>query len=161
MGAGGDLVTKEQFGSFELRLQWRIAGGGNSGIMFRSTEDHNSPWETGPEYQLLDDDLNPDGLNPKLAAGANYALHPRRRDVARPAGAWNDTRIVVMGDHVEHWLNGYKVVEYRLNSPEWAKMVAESKFASMPDYGRRRVGHIVLQDHGNQVAFRSIRIKKL
>lgn len=158
---GGDIATKEQYGDFELRLEWKVSPGGNSGIMFRATEDKNYPWETGPEMQVLDDDLHPDGRNPLTSAGSNYALHARTRDVVRPANEWNEVRIIVKGDEVEYWLNGYRVVQYTLNSPEWKELVAKSKFASMPDYGQRKVGHIVLQDHGDLVAYRNIRICRL
>lgn len=158
---GGDIATIEQYGDFELRLEWKVSPGGNSGIMFRATEDKNYPWETGPEMQVLDDDLHPDGRNPLTSAGSNYALHARKRDVVRPANEWNEVRIIVKGDDVEYWLNGYCVVKYTINSPEWKQLVAKSKFANMPDYGQRKVGHIVLQDHGDLVAYRNIRIRKL
>ncbi len=161
-GSGrGDIATKEQFGDFELRLEWKVSPAGNSGIMFRSTEDKGYAWETGPEMQILDDDLHPDGQNIITAAGSNYALHARSRDVVRPANHWNEVRILAKGDDIEYWLNGFKVVEYTINSPDWKARVANSKFASMPDYGQRKSGHIVLQDHGDLVAFRNIRIRKL
>jgi cytochrome c len=158
---GGDIATVQQYGDFELRLEWKVSPGGNSGIMFRATEDRNYAWETGPEMQVLDDDLHPDGRNPLTSAGSNYALHAPKRDVVRPVGEWNEVRIVAKGDDIEYWLNGYKIVEYTINSPEWKELVANSKFASMPDYGQRKVGHIVLQDHGDLIAYRNIRIKKL
>jgi hypothetical protein len=158
---GGDLVTREQYEDFDLRLDWKIAPRGNSGIMFRSTEDKRSSYETGPEYQILDDDLARDGRNPLTSAGANYALHAPSKNVLRPVGAWNETRILVKGNHVEHWLNGVKIVEYELHSEDWKKRVAGSKFRDMPDYGQRKVGHIVLQDHGTEVAFQNLRIRKL
>jgi cytochrome c len=159
--SGGDLITKEQFESFDLRLDWKVSPGGNSGIFYRFTEEHAYPWMTGPEYQVLDDDLHPDGRSPLTSAASNYALHPRTRDVVRPAGQWNETRIVVRGNLVEHWLNNVKVVEYEFHSPEWKDLVAKSKFASMKDYGQRKQGHIGLQDHGNVVSFRNIRIRRL
>jgi cytochrome c len=158
---GGDLATRESYGDFELRLDWKVSPGGNSGIMYRVTEDRTYPWETGPEYQVLDDDLHPDGRSPLTSAASAYGLYARSRDLVRPAGFWNETRIVVKGDSVEHWLNGVKVVEYRLNSADWKKRVAESKFSSMPDYGQRKAGHIVLQDHGDLVSYRNIRIRRL
>jgi cytochrome c len=157
----GDIRTSEQFGNFELRLEWQVQKGGNSGIMYRSTEDHDYPWETGPEMQVLDDDLHPDGRSTLTSAGSCYGLYARSRDVARPAGEWNEARLVIRGSHVEHWLNGYKIVEYELGSQAWKDLVSKSKFASMPDYGKREKGFIVLQDHGDPVAFRSIRIRKL
>jgi cytochrome c len=157
---GGDLATREQFGDFELRIDWRVSPGGNSGIFYRATEDHSTPWITGPEYQILDDDLHPDGRSPLTSAASVYGLYPPTRDVVREAGQWNETRIVVRGDRVEHWLNGVKVVEYVLNSEEWRDRVAKSKFAGMKEYGQRKKGHIVLQDHGDVVAYRNIRIRE-
>ena len=95
------------------------------------------------------------------AAGAAYGLYPSPENVVRPAGEWNRTRIVVRGNHVEHWLNGQKVVEYELGSEDWSRRVAESKFAAWPKYGRATRGHIALQDHGDTVAFRNIKIRVL
>jgi len=155
----GDLVTVEQFGDFELAFEWQIAPGGNSGVMFHVSEDHEAPWETGPEYQILDDAAHRDGLDPRTSAGANYALHTPEADEARPAGEWNEARLVVRGPHVEHWLNGAKLLEYELWSDDWSQRVAASKFGAMPDYGTRPRGHIVLQDHGDRVAYRNIRVR--
>ncbi len=159
--APGDLNTREQIGDIELRIEWKMSPGANSGIIYRSSEDRESTFETGPEYQLMDDDLNPASKNPLISVAANYALHPRTRDTARPSGTWNEARIIAKGDHVEHWLNGYKVVEYRLHTDEWRKLVAASKFGAMPGYGMNRAGHIALQDHGDVVWFRNIRIRRL
>jgi hypothetical protein len=160
-GGGGDLVSVERFDHFELALDWRIAEGGNSGIMFRVGEDGKAPYFSGPEFQLLDNARHADGKNPVTAAGSNYALHAPARDVTRPVGAWNEVRLLVQGSHVEHWMNGEKIVEYELGSPEWAALVAGSKFKQWPEYGRLPSGHIVLQDHGDRVAFRNIRIRPL
>lgn len=159
-GSGGDLLTIEQFGDFELRLQWKIAEGGNSGVLFHVVPLGSQIWETGPEVQVLDNARHDDGRNPLTSAGANYALHAPTRDVTRPVGAWNDLRLLVQGSHVEHWLNGEKIVEYELWSPDWERRVAASKFAAMPRYGRERRGHIALQDHGDRVWFRDIQIKE-
>ncbi|HEY8521851.1 MAG TPA: DUF1080 domain-containing protein [Gammaproteobacteria bacterium] len=159
--SGGDLLTVEQFDDFELRLEWRIAPGGNSGVLFRVLPEHGEAWETGPEFQVLDNASHPDGRNPLTSAGANYALHAPLRDATRPPGQWNDVRLVVDGAHVEHWLNGEKVVEYELWSEDWEARVAASKFASLPHYGRARRGHIALQDHGDLVAYRNIMIRPL
>ena len=159
----GDIVTEEQFGSFELELEWKVEPGGNSGIFFHVVEDDSLRyvWQSGPEMQVLDNARHADGRSPLTSAGSNYALHAPARDVARPAGEWNAARLVVRGDHVEHWLNGVKLLEYELGSPEWEAKVRASKFASMPRYGRARRGHIALQDHGDRVAFRHIRIRPL
>jgi len=161
VGEAGDLVTLEQYGDFELELEWQIAPGGNSGIMFRVTEDHDAPWETGPEFQILDNAAHKDGLDPRTSAGANYAMHAPSADVTRPAGQWNHTKLVVHGAHVEHWLNGTKIVEYELWSDDWQSRVDGCKWKERPDYGRRKRGHIVLQDHGDRVAFREIRVRSL
>jgi hypothetical protein len=161
VGGGGDLMTSDQFEDFELALEWKLAEGGNSGIMFRVTEDADETYHTGPEVQILDDANHPDGQNRATSAGANYALHPPARDVVRPIGEWNQVRLIVDGSHVEHWLNGEKIVEYELGSADWEERVADSKFAEWPGYGRAPRGHIVLQDHGDWVAFRNIRIRPL
>ena len=159
--AGGDILTVEEFTDFELRLQWKIAAGGNSGIFFHVTPAGAQVWESGPEMQLLDNARHVDGKEPRTSAGANYGLHAPVRDVTRPVGEWNDVTLRVSGPHVEHWLNGVKVVEYDLWSPEWEQLVRRSKFAALPAYGRPHRGHIALQDHGDPVWFRDIRIRPL
>jgi hypothetical protein len=160
-GLGGDLITDHGYGNFELRLQWKISEGGNSGIFFRVSEEHDYVWLTGPEMQVLDNIRHADGQSPFTSAGSNYALHAPSQDVTRPVGEFNDVRLRVDGDRVEHWLNDRKLVEYRLGSPSWESLVAASKFASMPAYGRLPEGHIALQDHGNRVWYRSMRILRL
>lgn len=161
VGSGGDLVTEGEYESFVLELEWKIAPGGNSGIFFHVDEEHDTVWQTGPEMQILDDELHPDGQDPRTSAGANYALHPAPRGVVRPAGEWNHARLVVDGDRVRHELNGELVCEYRLWSDAWRALVAASKFAGMPDYGMRKTGSIALQDHGDPVWFRNIRLLPL
>lgn len=157
-GEGGDLMTEEEFADFDLRLEWKISAGGNSGIFFRVSEGPDYSFQTGPEMQVLDNGAHADGGNPKTSAGSNYALHAPASDVTRPVGQWNSVRLLVQGDHVEHWMNGVKLLEYTLWNDAWEKLVAESKFASMPGYGRSKKGHIVVQDHGNKVWFRNIKI---
>jgi cytochrome c len=159
--SSGDIITREQYDNFEFLIDWRIEPGGNSGIFYNVTEDGHSVWLTGPEMQILDNERHPDGRSPLTCAGSNYALHAPRWDMTGPPGSWNRARIVVRGDQVEHWLNGVLVVDYVLDSPEWKRRVADSKFNSMPDYGRRNRGHIALQDHGDVVSFRNIKIRKL
>ena len=112
-GGGGDLITIEQFANFELLIQWQIAPRGNSGIMFRVSEAADAPYLTGPEMQVLDNAGHPDGASGLSSAGACYGLYPPSEDATRPVGAWNDVRLVVSGAHVEHWMNGVKIVEYR------------------------------------------------
>jgi len=157
----GDLITKEQFADFVLELEWKVAPGGNSGIMYRVTEEYDAPWMSGPEYQVLDNAGHPDGNDPKTSAGACYALYPTDPSAVRPAGEWNTTRIVVDSAHVEHWLNGRKVVEYELWSEDWNARVAASKFRVYPNFGKARQGHIALQNHGDPVWYRNIRIRLL
>jgi hypothetical protein len=157
----GDIVSVDQYDYFVLELEWRVAPSANSGIMFHVSEDHEDPWETGPEYQVLDDDAHKDGLDPRTSAGANYAMHAPSKVVTRPAGAWNQARIQVCGPVVEHWLNGEKIVQYSLWDDDWKARVAGCKWKDAPDYGQRRTGYIALQDHGDQVAFRSIKIRPI
>jgi hypothetical protein len=159
-GEGGDIVTIDQFGDFELTLEWKVAPGGNSGVFFRVTEDADVMWHVAPEVQVIDNAYK-GGLKPEQTAGANYDLHAPSRDATRPPGSWNDLRIVVKGNHVEHWLNGVKVVEYELGSEDWQRRVRASKFRDYPSYGRAVRGHIGLQDHGDNVAYRNIRIREL
>ena len=161
-GKGGDIMTVGQYGSFDLELDYKIAVGGNSGIMYRVVTEGQAPYWSGPEYQILDNERHPDAKNgPDRLAGSNYDLIAPSAAVSKPAGEWNTAKIVVKGNHVEHWLNGTKVVEYEFGSPAWTKMVAESKFKAWPIYGKAARGHIVLQDHGDLVEFRNIRIKEL
>ena len=158
----GDIVTKESFGDFELQLDWKIAPGGNSGIFFHVHEDTTlAIYMSAPEMQVLDNARHADGKLPTTSAGSNFALHAPVRDVSKPAGQWNSVRLIVKGPHVEHWLNGVKILEYELGSYEWKQLVAASKFKAWPTYGTFKRGQIGLQDHGDEVAFRNIRIRKL
>jgi hypothetical protein len=159
--AGGDLITTEKYADFELLLDWKISEGGNSGVFFRAIEGPPQIYFSAPEMQVLDDARHRDGQSPLTSAGSNFALHAARRGVVRPAGEWNTARLVVNGNHVEHWLNGQKLVEYELGSPEWNQLVSSSKFNQWPEYGKATVGHIGLQDHGDAVAFRNIKIRTL
>jgi hypothetical protein len=155
---GGDLVTSETFANFELALEWKVAPGGNSGIIYRVDDSGAETYETGPEMQVLDDERHADGKSPLTSAGAVYGLYPARPGVVKRAGEWNAARIRVNGNHVEHWLNGKRVAEYDLGSPDWEQKVAASKFAQWKGYGRFSRGRIALQDHGDQVSYRNIRI---
>ena len=160
-GDGGDLMTVEEFNDFELRLEWKISQNGNSGIMFHVATGDENPYESGPEFQVLHNAGHKDGANPLTSAGSNYAMHPPAKDVTRPVGEWNNIRLIVKGTHVEHWMNGEKLLEYEQFSPDWYARLKASKFATMPPYGRYKRGHLVLQDHGNLVTYRNIRIKSL
>jgi len=163
MADGADHPTANAAGyaDFELEIEWKIAPGGNSGIFYRATEGTDVIYENAPEMQVLDNQGHRDGRNPLTSAGANFALDAPARDVAKPAGEWNAARLVVVGPHVEHWLNGVKLLEYELWSPEWTARVKASKFAQWPAYGLATRGHIGLQEHGDVVSFRRIRIREL
>lgn len=158
---GGDIVTDDQFGDFELALEWKVKPGGNSGIFYRAPDGAESIYEVAPEMQVLDDKRHPDGRNPLTSAGADYGLYAPPRGVVKPADQWNAVRIVAKGNHVEHWLNGQKVVEYEQGSADWAAKVKASKFKDWPNYGKAMRGRIGLQDHGDTVSFRNIRIREL
>ncbi len=160
-GGGGDIVTKRRFRNFEFELQWKAAPKANSGIMYRVVETKQPAYYTGPEYQVIDDaghGLAPDHPH---AAGALYDLVPAKGKVTRKAGEWNDTRIVVVGQRIEHWLNGVKVVDVDFASDDYAARLAKSKFATWEGFGVNRLGHIALQDHGDEVAYRDIRVRPL
>jgi hypothetical protein len=157
-----DIVTKDQFGDFELELEWKIGDAGNSGVFYRGTEEYDHIYWSAPEYQLLDDIKATDNKQRITCAGAAYALYPSPAGHLKPVGDWNKTRIVARGAHVEHWLNDVKVVEYELWSPDWEAKVKASKFKDWPNYGRAKRGHIAIQgDHSGNLAFRNIRIRNI
>jgi len=156
-----DIITTEKFRNFELSLEWNVAPKGNSGIFYRASEDDDAIYWTAPEMQVLDDAGHPDGQSRLTAAGADYGLYPSPAGVVKPAGEWNQVRILVNGNLVEQWLNGVKVVEYELGSPDWEAKVKASKFATHPRYGRNAEGYIGLQEHEYRVAFRNIKIRVL
>jgi hypothetical protein len=157
----GDLVTTSEFADFELALEWKVADGGNSGIFYLATLGFEAIYMGAPEMQVLDDALHRDGGNPLTSAGAAYGLYPAPRGVVKPAGEWNEVRLRVLGNDVEHWLNGERIVTYTLGSEEWRTLVRESKFNEWPMYGMARRGHIGLQDHGDPVWYRNLRIRSL
>ncbi len=156
-----DIITTEKFKDFELSLEWNIAPKGNSGIFYRASEEDEAIYWTAPEMQVLDDAGHPDGRSRLTAAGSDYGLYPSPAGVVKPAGQWNQVRLVVNGNHVEHWLNGVKVVEYELGSPDWEAKVKASKYARHRGYGRNREGYIGLQEHDYWVAYRNIKIRVL
>jgi hypothetical protein len=162
VAATGDIVSKASYTNFVLELEWKLGVRGNAGIFYRASEAEKKIYLTGPEYQLLDDANAPDGKSPLTSAGAAYAIYPAPRGVVKPADQWNSTRIVVDGAHVEHWLNGTKLLEYMLWSPDWEAKVKASKFGVVPTYGREKSGHIGIQgDHEGALAIRNVRIKVL
>ena len=143
----------------EVDRFWKVEAGGNSGVFFHVGDEGSYVWETGPEMQVLDNDAHPDGRNPLTSAGSNYALTAPERDLTRPVGMWNEARLVVVGPRVEHWLHGEKLLAYELWTDAWKAAVAASKFAGMPRYGLAKTGRIALQDHGDRVSFRNVKIR--
>ncbi len=162
-GPAGDLIYyPEKFRDFELSLQWKISPGGNSGIFYLvKDESENTPWRTGIEMQVLDNDGHADGKIRTHRAGDLYDLIAADPETVRPPGEWNDVLIRIKDNHIEHWLNGVKVVSVERAGEEWDALVAASKFADMPGFGKSGTGYIVLQDHGDPVWYRNIRIREL
>jgi len=159
-----DLVTDQEYENFEVSIDWKTSKGGNSGIIYGAVEDpkYKAAWMTGPEYQFIDDVGFPQKLEDWQMAGANYAMHlPNNQKQLKPVGEWNNTRIVVNGKHVEHWLNGKKILEFERWTDEWNKLRDSGKWKEAPDYGKFKKGHIVLQDHGSVFWFRNVKIKEL
>lgn len=157
-----DIVTRDEYANFELEWEWKIHEGGNAGVFYRGTEEFQKIYFTAPEYQLLDDANAPDGRNRLSSAAAAFGLYPAPAGVVKPAGEWNTTRIVIDGGHVEHWLNGQKVVTYELWSADWKARVAASKFSAYPNYGLAKAGYIGIQgDHPGALTLRNVRIRKL
>lgn len=165
-GGGGDLITKEQFENFELKVDFLLTDTANSGIFYLILEEEGTPiWHNAPEFQLLDNEtyiqmMGAEALHMHLT-GDNYDLHKSVKDHNKPVGEWNTARILLNNGHVEHWLNGYQTVEYEIDSPDWERRRKESKFAEYPNYGKMRKGAIGLQDHGHLLKFRNIKIRKL
>jgi 3-keto-disaccharide hydrolase len=158
---GDDLMTKAVYNDFDLRLEWKISPGGNSGVMYHVSTGDDAPYYTGPEYQILDNQGHPDGGKSETSAGSLYALYSPPKDFTCPVGRWNTARIVVCGNRVEHWLNGHKVVDCRVGNDDWNQRVAKSKFADWPKFAQNHEGYIVLQDHDAPVWFRNIFIRDL
>jgi hypothetical protein len=160
-GGGNDLKTRDEFGDFDLRFDWKISPKGNSGVMYRVSQETDPAYFTGPEYQVIDDVGNEDAVSPDTSSASCYALYAPNKQMAKPAREWNEGRIIVKDNHVEHYLNGEKVTEYKLGSDDWNKRVAGSKFGEWKKFGKNSQGVIDLQDHGNEVWYRNVRIKKL
>ncbi len=153
-----DLITTDTFDDFDLRFEWRVEAGSNSGVKYLVTEDH--PSAIGHEYQVIDDERHPDAkISTTRQTASFYDVKAATAHPTRPVGEWNESRILVQGTHVEHWLNGQKVLEYELGSPELLAAVAKSKFKDVAGFGTKKAGHLLLQDHGDAVCYRSIRVK--
>jgi hypothetical protein len=165
--AGGDLITIDAFRDFELAFEWRVTPGANSGVKYNVSEELSLEHATnhaalGFEYQVLDDVLHPDNKIVSHRAGALYdIIAPSAAKRLHPVGEWNSARILLRGNHGEHWLNGIKVLEFDLGSPRLRALLDQSKYKPIPGFAERRRGHIVLQDHGDEVYFRGIRIREL
>lgn len=164
---GGDIVTNEEFENFHLKLEWKIAPKGNSGIIFYIKEDaaHQYPWQTGPEMQILDNGSTPE------SGHADAKLHTHRagdlydliasKEAVKPAGEWNEIEIIANNGKLEFYMNGQQTLSTTMWDDNWRNMIAKSKFKDMPDFGTIKKGKIALQDHGDNVWFRNIRIKRL
>ncbi|MFL5738634.1 MAG: DUF1080 domain-containing protein [Flavisolibacter sp.] len=162
---GGDIVTDEDFENFDLKLEWKISKAGNSGIMFYVVEDtskYHYPWESGPEMQIADNIGHPDGKNPITSAGSLYDLIPVSKNaVVKPAGEWNAVEIRADKGRLDLFMNGQNIISTILWDNDWKKLIAGSKFKDMKGFGTFKKGKIALQDHGADVWFRNIMIKKL
>jgi hypothetical protein len=156
-----DLITVNKYENYELLIDWKISPKHNSGIIYMVTEDNAASYESGPEYQLIDDTGYPSKLTDKQLSGGNYDMHAPTAKVVKPAGEYNHTKIVINKGHVEHWLNGTKVVDYDLWTSEWEQLKAQSKWKDVKPYGMSKEGHIALQDHGGGVAFKNIKLKPI
>ncbi len=156
-----DLVTKDKYQNFELELEWKVAPGGNSGIIYLVSEDFDQAWNTGLEMQVLDDAKHRDGQAPKTSAGSLYGLIAPTNKVLHPAGRWNKVRLIVHNGHVEHWLNGRKVLDYELGSDQLKHLIGEAKFKEFPRFAQNREGFVALQHHGEEAWYRKIRIRSL
>lgn len=165
---GGDILTEATYEDFELVLEWKVSEAANSGIKYNVSEEMSTSYEPehaalGFEYQVLDDDRHPDALNgPTRTAGALYdMIPPTANKQVRPVGEWNETRIVFDGNHGEHWLNGELVLEYDLDTERFDSLLTASKYVDIDGFAQRRVGHIVLQDHGDDVWYRNLKVRRL
>lgn len=156
-----DLISENQYENFELSADWKISPKGNSGIIYMVNEKSKAAYMSGPEYQVIDDIGFPEKLEDWQKTGANYAMNPAPEAAPNPVGEWNTTKIIVNKGHVEHWLNGKKIVEYQVGSDTWKAEKAKGKWKDTPEYGMSKKGHIALQDHGSEAWFRNIKIKEL
>jgi hypothetical protein len=157
VGQAGDLITKEKYGAFELKLEFKIAPAGNSGVMYRVLETDDASYFTGPEIQIQD---NKEGHDPQKC-GWLYQLYSSDKDATKPAGQWNELHVIISPKKCEHYVNGVKYCEYEIGSDDWNKKVAASKFASFKEFGKASSGHICLQDHNDAVSYRNIKIRVL
>ena len=156
---GGDIITKNQYEAFEFTVDYKLAKAGNSGLMIHVQETEAKPWQTGPEIQILD---NVDGKDPQKAGWLYQLYQPAEGvDATNPVGEWNTLKILITPEKCVHWMNGTKYVEYVKGSEDWDKKVAASKFAPFKNFGKTTKGHICLQDHGDVVSFRNIKVREI
>jgi hypothetical protein len=155
-----DLLTEKEYGDFEVAFDWKIATGANSGFLYMVTEEFASSYQSGPEYQLIDDKGYPAKLEEWQKTAANYAMEPPAVDATKPAGEWNHTVIKKFKGHIEHWLNGKKIVEYDLWSEKWKQQKATGKWKDTPGYGMSEKGHFAIQDHGGEVWLRNVVVRE-
>lgn len=161
---GGDIVTDKEYENFELSWDWKVTAGANSGVMYHVIEDpkYGAPYETGPEYQIIDDIGFPEKIEDWQKTAADYAMYiPNNKKKLLPVGQWNSSKIIFNKGHAEYWLNGAKVVEFTAWNDDWNKRRTEGKWKDYPDYGKAKKGRIALQDHGNKVYFKNIMIREL
>ncbi len=161
-GRGGDIIYDQKFLDFHLKLEWKVSEGGNSGIFYLGQEIENEPiWKSAPEMQILDNERHIDAtLGEDRKAGSLYDLIPADPQNTKPAGEWNKAEVIVYRGTVVHRQNGEVVLEYHLGTTDWERLVADSKFADFPWFGKYEPGYIALQDHGDDVLFRNIRLKE-
>jgi hypothetical protein len=164
-GEGGDIIFDRKFKDFHLKLEWKVSSGGNSGIFYLAQELEGEPiWKSAPEMQILCNERHIDaqlGVDGNRKAGSLYDLIPAKPQNANPTGEWNEVEVMVYRGTVVHRMNGEVVLEYHIGTPDWDRMIADSKFAEFPEFGKYREGYIGLQDHGDDVWFRNIRIREL
>ncbi len=159
--ARADLITKKKYKDFVFDCDWKISIGGNSGIIYRASEEFKQPYFTGPEYQVIDNEGYKGKLTDSQKAASNYDMEPNTLALPKPVGEWNHTKILVNGNHVEHWLNGVLVLQYEFHSDKWQAQKEKSKWKTAPKYGMEPEGHISLQDHGHEVWFKNLKIREL
>ena len=163
--SNGYIITRKQYDNFDLKFEWKIAPEGNSGVMYHviESEKFHTPYLTGPEYQLVDDIEFPEELEEWQKTGADYAMYTpdNSKKILKPVGKWNSSRIIFDNGHVEHWLNGEKILEFEAWTDEWFTLKNSGKWVDAPEYGLSSMGYISLQDHGSKIWFRNMKIKEL
>lgn len=159
-GGGDDIVTVDEYDNFDLSLEWKIRTKGNSGVLIRVVEKAATSWHESIEMQVLDNAPWPNRSKKELA-GACYDMYAPSKDVTRPVGEWNKARLLADGNHIEHWLNGEKLLEYEIGSEDWNQRYAASKFKNMATYAKAKKGRICLQDHSDRIEYRNIKVRPL